>query len=425
MQAEPAPAMASRHIDIDLNSIIKSRSVVAHFQPIVSMRERGVLAVEALSRGVHPQTGLLVPPSVLFGLARSEGSLLALDRLCRSKALESFKKLGGPSKELMLSLNLEASLLDLGVLGSNHLVNAVRQLDLDPHRIVIEIVESKVRNQKALKQFSQDYKRFGFLIALDDVGAGYSDLARIAAIEPDLIKIDRGLVQGLERSLHKKEVVRSLIDLSHRIGALTVAEGVEREEEVVCALELGADFLQGYYFAHPGDELDELETECERRIQAAAGYYAGYVQDRITRRKERHREFEQVVEHLTSQLSWGGRHEFARVLDELIGLNSALECLYILDSLGVQITETVLNPYLLANRRNALFKPAPLGSDQSLKDYYIMARAERRKYVSDPYISMASGQKCITIAASFKDQSGDEFILCCDFAKAAGLADIN
>ena len=416
MNAEPAQVVASRQIDIDLDNIIKKRSITAHFQPIVSMREREVKAVEALCRGVHPDTGLLVPPALLFGLARTEGNLLALDRLCRSKALETFKQLGGPARELMLNLNLEASLLDLGVLGSNYLVNAVRQLDLDPHRIVIEIVESKVRNLKALKQFSQDYKRFGFLIALDDVGAGYSDLARIAAIEPDLIKIDRGLVEGLDRSLHQKEVVRSLIELAHRIGALTIVEGVECEEEVVCALDLGADFLQGYYFAQPGQSLDQLETECNSRIRAVAAYYSGYKRDRIVRRKELNREFAQVVEHLASQLSWDGAHEFGRVLDELIGLNSALECVYVLDAQGAQITDTVINPYRLANRRKGIFKPAPLGSDQSLKDYYIMARAERRKFISDPYISMASGQKCITIAASFRDQSGDEFILCCDFA---------
>jgi EAL domain-containing protein (putative c-di-GMP-specific phosphodiesterase class I) len=421
LQIEPAQIVASRLIDIDLGSIIKKRSITAHFQPIVSMRERQVLAVEALCRGVHPDNGLLIPPTVLFGLARSEGNLLALDRICRSKALDAFKHLGGPQKELMLNLNLEASLLDLGVLDSNYLVNAVRQLDLDPHRIVIEIVESRVRNLKALKQFSQDYKRYGFLIALDDVGAGYSDLARIAVIEPDLIKIDRGLVSGLDQNLHQKEVVRSLIELSHRIGALTIVEGVEREEEVVCALDLGADFLQGYYFAQPAHGLAQLEEACQRRIQAMAGYYLGYKQERLVRRHELYREFEQVVEHLVSQLSWAGPHEFARVLDELIGLSNSLECLYVLNARGIQITETVINPYRLVNRRKAIFKPAPLGSDQSLKDYYIMARSEQRKFISDPYISTASGQKRITIAASFRDQNGDEFILCCDFAQKEEL----
>ena len=421
MLAESTQNSASRQIDIDLNTIIKKRSVAAHFQPIVSMQNREVLGMEALCRGVHPDTGLLIPPSLLFGLARSDGNLLALDRLCRAKALETFKQLGGMSKNLMLNLNLEASLLDLGVLGSNYLVNAVRQTNLDPHRIVIEIVESKVRNLKALHQFSQDYKRFGFLIALDDVGSGYSDLARIAAIEPDIIKIDRGLVDGMDRNLHKKEVVRSLIELSHRIGALTVVEGVEREEEVVCALDLGADFLQGYYFSPPGQSLEQLERECNERIQELAGYYAAYKQNRISRRKELYREYEQVVEHLVSQLVWAGPREFARVLDELIGMNSALECLYLLDSQGIQITETVINPYLLATRRKAVFKPAPLGSDQSLKDYFIMARAERRKHISNPYISMASGQKCITIAVSFRSNSDDEFTLCCDFTQQAEL----
>ena len=417
MQAETAQATASPQVEIELESILQTRSVATHFQPIISMRERAVLAVEALCRGVHPHSGLLIPPALLFGLARPHEGLLELDRLCRQKSLETFSKLGGGAGDLMLSLNMEASLLDLGVLGSNYLVNSVRSLDLDPSHIIIEIVESKVRDLKALKSFADEYKRYGFLIALDDVGAGYSDLARIPALEPDLIKIDRGLVKGMDKNLHKKEVVRSIIELSHRIGALTVVEGVEREGEVICALDMGADFMQGYFFCRPAPALGRLEEECSGRMQAAASNFASFKQTKIQNRRETCRQFEQVVDHLAGQLGWAAPHEFQRVLDELIGLNNSLECLFVLNHKGIQITETVFNPYRLALRRKSIFKPAPLGSDQSLKDYYFMARTERRKFITDPYISMASGLKCITIAASFKDQTGAEHILCCDFAQ--------
>jgi EAL domain-containing protein (putative c-di-GMP-specific phosphodiesterase class I) len=415
--AEPTQTLAARQVDIELDSILLQRSVTAHFQPIVSMRERAVLAVEALTRGVHPETGLLIPPALLFGLATPDNGLLELDRLCRQNCLQSFSNQGGAISNLMLSLNMEASLLDQGVLGSNYLVNAVRSLDLDPNRIVIEIVESRVRDTKALKAFAREYKRFGFLIALDDVGAGYSDLARIPAIEPDLIKIDRGLIKGMDKNLHKKEIVRAIINLSHRIGALTVAEGVEREGEVICAMDLGADLLQGYYFSRPMPLLRGLDQACEEGIITAANSYAAQKQGNIKNQRATYQQFEQVADHLAGQLGWAAPHEFQRVLDELIGLNNSLECLFVLNHKGIQVTETVFNPYRLALRRKSLFKPAPIGSDQSLKDYYFMARTERRKYITEPYISMASGLKCITIATSFKDQTGSEHILCCDFAQ--------
>ena len=204
MQAEFSLRPAAPQIDIELDGILKSHSVTTHFQPMISIRERAILAVEALSRGVHPDSGLLIPPALLFSLAKSDDALLELDRLCRQESLENFARLGGGLGEQMLSLNLEASLLELGGQDSNYLLNSVRSLELEPGRVIVEIVESRVRDFNALQRFVKDYQRYGFLVALDDVGAGYVDLVRIAALKPDLIKIDRSLVKGMDKKAPPK-----------------------------------------------------------------------------------------------------------------------------------------------------------------------------------------------------------------------------
>lgn len=97
-----------------------------------------------------------------------------------------------------------------------------------------------------LKMFLCTYKEYGFLIALDDVGTGHSNLDRISLVKPDILKIDRSIIDNIDQRYHNQEVFKSLVNLSKRIGTMVVTEGVERKEEAILAFELGADMLQGY-----------------------------------------------------------------------------------------------------------------------------------------------------------------------------------
>jgi len=115
--------------------------------------------------------------------------------------------------------------------GSGHLLKQVRQFNLNPNNVAIEIIESRVNDTGALNEFISRHREYGFLFALDDIGSGYSNLDRITITEPDLLKIDRSLISQIDINYHKQEVLKSLVNLARRIGALVVAEGVEREED--------------------------------------------------------------------------------------------------------------------------------------------------------------------------------------------------
>jgi len=400
---------------LDLAELIARESVTIHFQPLVTMRSQNILGVEALMRGVHPVTGELVPPGLLFCRASGDDqTLIDLDRLCRKKALEAFRELRARHPSLVLSLNFEAALLDKGVVGSGHLLRQVRQAGLEPNAVIIEIVESRVGDVAALERFVDQHRDYGFLLALDDLGSGHSNLERIALIRPDVLKIDRSLISGLDRHWYKQEVTRSLLNLAGKIGALVVAEGVEREAEALLALEMGVDILQGYYLSQPGPGLERMET-CRRRIGQLAARYRGYTVRKIAAKKAKHRVYDEVVRALAKSLSGSGRREIDLRLGELIGLHPALECLYVLDEAGRQISETVCEARKLAAQRRRIFWPAARGQDQSLKSYYLLLKAGLEKYTSDPYISLASGNLCITISTWFTGQDGRRFVLCADF----------
>src|SRR5581483_1233219 len=130
--------------DIDLKILLERELVEVHFQPLFSIREKKVIGFEALSRGVHPVSGKLIPPLALLKIAKEAGLTLELDRLFRKIILKTFQKCCPQPHELILSLNFETSIIDKEI-GSLQLIQLCRQLNLNPACVVIEFLESKVK----------------------------------------------------------------------------------------------------------------------------------------------------------------------------------------------------------------------------------------------------------------------------------------
>ena len=134
----------------DLKEIIENRSIITHFQPQVSLKRKAVVGLEALSRGFDPQSGQIIPPTLLFEQARDRASRLALDRACRTKAVEAFATLHRREKSLMLSMNIDASCINEETRGSSHILNLVNRFGVSPSNVIIEIIESALRRYSRL-----------------------------------------------------------------------------------------------------------------------------------------------------------------------------------------------------------------------------------------------------------------------------------
>jgi EAL domain-containing protein (putative c-di-GMP-specific phosphodiesterase class I) len=120
-----------------------------------------------------------------------------------------------------------------------------------PGRLVFEIVESSVVSDRGhLLSVLEHFRSLGWRVALDDVGAGWNSLSLLAAVRPDVVKLDKALVQELPDE-GARTVVRATIELAHRLGAVVVAEGVETERLAEQVAELGADLGQGWLFGRP------------------------------------------------------------------------------------------------------------------------------------------------------------------------------
>jgi EAL domain-containing protein (putative c-di-GMP-specific phosphodiesterase class I) len=384
--------------------------VVAYLQPIISVRERGVRLVEALARGILPD-GRVRPPAELLAEAALRGYEVDFAQQARHAAFTAYSRILGQPRVPLLSLNTDTSLVLDGARGADTLAAEVLKAGLSPSNIVLEILESAFSEVSHLEDFCRAVRRFGFLIALDDVGTGYSNLERIPRLEPDILKIDRVLVHGMSGNYHRREVFRSLVLLSHQIGALAIAEGVEQESDVIAGLGLGCDLFQGFYFGRPADVRYDVPLVDEARMQEAGDRFRVLARRRLNDRRVRQRNSEQSMRTLVAELKGLHAQDFDALLRVALARMSFVEALYVLDERGVQVVDTVTRG---GSSREALFRPAVAGTDQSLKHYFLMLHAGLERFTSDPYISSSSGNFCITMSRHFTTGTGHAYVLCCD-----------
>ncbi len=396
---------------VTIGEILENEWISTAFQPLVSIKRKALLGVEALARCTAP--GEDIPPLEMFRLAGEAGRLLELDRLCRKKALEAFAPIHARNRGLLVSLNVDGHAIDADVVGSGNLIHQVKALGISPNNVLIEIVESRAKDSRALEEFVSTYRKNGFLIALDDMGAGHSNLDRIPLLKPDVLKLDRSLVAGVAGQMTRLEVVKSFVQMASRLGALALAEGVERQEDILRLLEIGVDVFQGYYFGRPAMRMAKAEVVSER-IDLLAAKFKESATERFAAQKALYASHDALVLGLCQRLAAVPTLGLDRMLTTFIDECGSIECLYVLNARGVQISDTVCNPAKLRKRKRFIYEPARLGADHSLKEYFLPLRAGLPKFTTQPYISLASGNRCITLSAQCQDLDGRACILCAD-----------
>ncbi len=231
----------------ELSDIIEHARIQTLFQPILDPHGRGILGYEALSRG--PSTSRLHSPLELFAAALRANCTVALEECCLGRAIQRFRAAALPGR---LFLNISPFTLLASQSLATRLENLLAKLGLPANRCVLEITEqSLVDDYAAIRRALDALREIGCEIAVDDLGAGYSGLKTWSELRPDYVKIDRYFVSDIHTDGVKAEILRSIVEMSRAIGSRVVAEGVETAEECTELLDIGVDYLQGYYFARP------------------------------------------------------------------------------------------------------------------------------------------------------------------------------
>ena len=230
-----------------LQDVLLGNQITTVFQPIVDLMRGGLLGFEALSRG--PAGTQAYSPINLFEAAEATDLVFELDRHCRRRALRTAQDLPLPHR---LFVNVvPASMYDPDFQGAS-LIRLLEGLGLSPERIVLEVSEQyAIENYTLFAEALQNFTQIGFSIAVDDIGAGYSGLEKIAHLNPRYLKFDMQLVRDIDRSHVKREMARALKTFADKMDSQIIAEGIEREGEQKACVDLGIDFGQGFLLARP------------------------------------------------------------------------------------------------------------------------------------------------------------------------------
>lgn len=213
------------------------------FQPVVDIQTGQIVAHEALVRGVNGEGA----GYVLSQITRQ--TRYAFDQACRVRAIELASSLG-------LAVTLNINFLPNAVYQPEACIQttlrAAERTGFPLDRITFEIVENEdLADFDHLRRIVSAYKAFGFKVALDDFGSGYSGLSRLAELKPDIVKIDRALITDCSQNVWRLEMITSIVELCRKLAVKVVAEGVENAAEAATLARAGVRFMQGFYFARP------------------------------------------------------------------------------------------------------------------------------------------------------------------------------
>lgn len=230
---------------MDVKQALEAGKLYIAYQPLVDLQRKVIYAYEALVRSEAEE----FPTALHVIRAAVEARFMGtLGRALRRMAIE-----GCPDKPLFL--NIHPDEFDEGWLVRPD--DSITEHDKD---IFLEITESvPLSHYRHCHSVLREIRAKGLKVAIDDLGAGYSNLKYIADLAPEVVKLDRALIASITRQSRLHTLVTSIVDLCKRQGARVVAEGIETREEMLAVLETGAHYGQGYFIARPHRELPVVE----------------------------------------------------------------------------------------------------------------------------------------------------------------------
>jgi len=213
------------------------------YQPIVDIATREIFAHEALVRGTGGESAYSVLSRV------TDGNRYRFDQACRVKAIKTASEIGLNTR---VSINFLPNAIYKPEVCIRTTLEAARAHNFPINRIMFETVEGeRVADGKWFSEVLTEYKRIGFLTAIDDFGAGYAGLNLLAHFQPDIVKLDMELVRDIDTRRAAQAIVRGVVDICNALDIQIIAEGIETLDEYLCLESMGIQLMQGYLFAKP------------------------------------------------------------------------------------------------------------------------------------------------------------------------------
>ncbi|MGO8922594.1 MAG: EAL domain-containing protein [Xanthobacteraceae bacterium] len=250
-----AQVQARRALDLELTRAYAQKELEIYFQPEIRLIDRAVVGAEALLRWRHPERGIVMPGAFIETLATNA---IALDvgrwiilTACQKAA--AWRTMGlSPGR---IGINVFPPQFQGDVL-LKAIEDAIRETNLPPESIEIEITENSTLNYEGAAETLQKLHEKRVRIAFDDFGTGYASLSYLTRFPLSRIKIDRSFVRKIIDDTDAAAIVRSLIVMAHNLGLEVIAEGVETQAQAEFLLGEGCEEAQGFLYGEPLSAVD-------------------------------------------------------------------------------------------------------------------------------------------------------------------------
>ncbi|MDG6778369.1 EAL domain-containing protein [Thiomicrorhabdus sp. zzn3] len=393
---------------------VEDKRLYSVFQPIYSFSNQACIGAEALVRGKN-QHGFAIP--VADCLKKPESMTKAdYARMLNRMHLNNWQSIKPEDNWIFLNLDFR----NLSSLKDFCLNELLDEMKVDGNQIVIEVVESEIADEGLFEELILQFRKMGCLIALDDFGAGHSNIDRIWKAQPDIVKLDRQVLLEASKSVRSQSVLRNLSQLIKQAGSISLLEGIETEDQALLAMDVGVDLVQGFYFARPDVSLENL-VNGKKQLQHIVDLYPKYSNEKEFIRQIQRKGYETLFESLDEC------HEVAMLEGKMQEISSLsfVKRFFVLDESGYQISEENSKP---SENHLAMLKK---GKGLCWKNRRYFFKAMDRPgtiYVSGPYRSLIDMQLCLTVSKQVTLTSGQRVVACFDVFyhdKAAEMVQIS
>ena len=242
-----------------VRDIVRARNLTPVYQPIVDLRDGSVLGFEGLIR--PGASSPFANPGQLFAAAAAAGRTVELDLACFEVVAAGSTAIG---PDQVVTINLSPQTLEVQDFSASWLLEILARYQISPGRVIVELTEREViTDLDLLRRNVAALQHAGVRLAADDVGAGNAGLRLLSQVRFDIMKIDLSLVQDGTQHDSSRAVLRSLMDLAVRQGAVIIAEGLETAEQLRSLRELGITTGQGYLLGRPSSNTGFASVEIE------------------------------------------------------------------------------------------------------------------------------------------------------------------
>lgn len=248
-------------IEQELRRGLQREEFVLFFQPVVSLAERRIVAVEALMRWQHPQRGL-IPPAEFASVADSTGLIVPLGRAVIDEATRQIARWASDSAIDLPYVTANVSTRELCEPGFvEHIAESMARAEINPAQLGLELTDSGTAGDDAAwpAQLNR-LRRLGVRLLSDDFGSGSQSLVALRRFPVEVLKVPGSLVRGIVESPSDLQVLEAIARMARAFGIEVVAKGIETPEQARCAAAVGCTLAQGYLFARPlpASAMEEL-----------------------------------------------------------------------------------------------------------------------------------------------------------------------